>query len=42
MAVLLEGIYQRSLHDATRPDLVDVGDGAMGFLQRALEVLDQR
>lgn len=42
MAVLLEGIYQRSLHDETRPDLVDVGDGAMGFLQRALEVLDQR
>ncbi len=42
MAVLLEGIFQRSLHDATRPDLVDVGDGAMGFLQRALEVLDQR
>ena len=42
MAVLLEGIYQRSLHDETRPDLVDVGGGAMGFLQRALEVLDQR
>ena len=42
MAVLLEGIYQRSLHDATRPDLVDVGAGAMGFLERALEVLDQR
>ena len=42
MAVLLEGIYQRSLHDETRPDLVDVGAGAMGFLERALEVLDQR
>lgn len=42
MAVLLEGIYQRSLHDETRPDLVDVGDGAMGFLQRAFEVLGQR
>jgi aminoglycoside phosphotransferase (APT) family kinase protein len=42
MAVLLEGIYQRSLHDGTRPDLVDVGAGAMGFLERALEVLDQR
>lgn len=42
MTVLLEGIYQRSLHDATRPDLVDVGAGAMGFLNRALEVLDQR
>ena len=39
MAVLLEGIYQRSLHDPTRPDLVDVGAGAMSFLERALEVL---
>lgn len=38
MAVLLEGIYQRSLRDVTRPDLVDVGEGAMGFLHRALEV----
>ena len=40
MAVLLEGIYQRSLHDSTRPNLEDVGAGAMGFLTRALEVLD--
>jgi len=42
MAVLLEGIYQRSLHDSTRPNLEDVGVGAMGFLTRALEVLDNR
>ena len=42
MAVLLEGIYQRSLHDPTRPELVDVGAGAMGFLGRALEVVDGR
>lgn len=41
MAVLLEGIYQRSLHDPTRPELTDVGAGAMGFLDRALEVLDE-
>ena len=41
MAVLLEGIYQRSLHDPTRPELTDVGAGAMGFLKRALEVVDQ-
>jgi aminoglycoside phosphotransferase (APT) family kinase protein len=41
MAVLLEGIYQRSLHDPTRPDLVDVGTGAMSFLGRALEVLSK-
>jgi len=42
MAVLLEGIYQRSIHDPTRPELVDVGAGAMGFLDRALEVLAER
>lgn len=42
MAVLLEGIYQRSIHDSTRPELVEVGVGAMGFLHRALEVLDTR
>lgn len=42
MAVLLEGIYQRSIHDPTRPELVDVGAGAMGFLNRALEVLAER
>lgn len=39
MAVLLEGIFQRSRHDPTRPDLDDVGVGAMGFLDRALEVV---
>ncbi|MEI7622839.1 MAG: phosphotransferase family protein [Actinomycetes bacterium] len=42
MSVLLEGIYQRSIHDPTRPELVDVGAGAMGFLDRALEVLVER
>ena len=42
MAVLLEGIYQRSLHDPSRPDLEDVGAGAMGFLIRALEVLESQ
>lgn len=42
MAVLLEGIYQRSLHDPSRPDLEDVGAGAMGFLNRALEVLESQ
>ena len=42
MSVLLEGIYQRSIHDPTRPELVDVGAGAMGFLNRALEVLAER
>ena len=41
MAVLLEGIFQRSLHDPTRPVLDDVGNGAMGFLDRALEVLGE-
>lgn len=39
MAVLLEGIYQRSLHDPTRPVLEDVGEGAMGFLARARAVV---
>lgn len=42
MAVLLEGIFQRSLQDPSRPDLDDVGAGAMGFLDRAHEVLAER
>ncbi|MEX1218575.1 MAG: phosphotransferase family protein [Acidimicrobiales bacterium] len=42
MAVLLEGIYQRSLSDTTRPKLVEVGERAMGFHRRALEVVSGR
>jgi len=39
MAVLLEGIHQRSLRDSTRPDMVEMGDRAMVNLDRALAVI---
>jgi aminoglycoside phosphotransferase (APT) family kinase protein len=39
MAVLLEGIHQRSLHDPTRPDLVEVGDRALVNVSRALDAI---
>ncbi|CAB4323589.1 MAG: phosphotransferase [Actinobacteria bacterium] len=39
MAVLLEGIHQRSLRDPTRPDMVEMGDRAMANLERALAVI---
>ncbi|CAM8645714.1 COG3173 Predicted aminoglycoside phosphotransferase [Acidimicrobiia bacterium] len=41
MAVLLEGIHQRSLRDPTRPDLVEVGDRALANVSRALEAVSR-
>lgn len=40
MTVLLEGIYQRSLHDDTRPAMNAVGEQALRFLSRATELVD--
>ncbi len=39
LAVLLEGIYQRSLRDPSRPDMVDTGALAVRTLARALDVV---
>ena len=39
MAVLLEGIYQRSLKDPTRPVMDAVGEQALRFLRRATELV---
>ncbi|MCD9624098.1 phosphotransferase family protein [Rhabdothermincola salaria] len=39
MTVLLEGIYQRSLKDPTRPAMDMVGDQALRFLRRATELV---
>jgi aminoglycoside phosphotransferase (APT) family kinase protein len=39
-AVLLEGIYQRSLKDPTRPDQDMVGDRALVGMARAVELVD--
>jgi aminoglycoside phosphotransferase (APT) family kinase protein len=41
-AVLLEGIYQRSLHDPTRPDQDLVGERVLVGMARALELVDGR
>ena len=41
MAVLLEGIHQRSLRDPTRPDLVEVGDRALANVSRALDAVSR-
>ena len=38
-AVLLEGIYQRSLHDPTRAVQHDSGERALGHVARALDVI---
>ena len=40
MAVLLEGIHQRSLRDPSRPDMVAMGDRAMMNLERAIALVD--
>ena len=40
MAVLLEGIHQRSLRDPSRPAMVAIGDRAIVNLHRALAVID--
>jgi aminoglycoside phosphotransferase (APT) family kinase protein len=40
LAVLVEGIYQRSLQDPTRPDQVDSGERALRYVARALELID--
>lgn len=39
LAVLVEGIYQRSLRDSTRPDQVDSGERALLNVARAVELL---
>jgi aminoglycoside phosphotransferase (APT) family kinase protein len=40
LAVLLEGIYQRSIQDPTRPDAVGVGDRVLFNVGRAVELVD--
>ena len=40
LAVLLEGIYQRSLRDPSRPDQDEVGDRVLFNVDRAVELLD--
>ena len=40
MAVLLEGIYQRSLHDPTRDVMESIGRQAARFMRRASELAD--
>ncbi len=40
LAVLLEGIYQRSLRDATRPDQHAIGERAIYNVDRAVELLE--
>ena len=40
MSVLLEGIYQRSRHDPSRLDVAQMGETAMGFLERATAIVD--
>jgi aminoglycoside phosphotransferase (APT) family kinase protein len=39
LAVLLEGIYQRSLHDLTRDDQHDMGERALASVDRALVLM---
>ena len=39
MAVLLEGIHQRSLHDPTRDDMTEIGEQASRFMRRARELI---
>jgi aminoglycoside phosphotransferase (APT) family kinase protein len=41
MAVLLEGIHQRSLRDPTGPDLAEVGDRALANVSRALDAISR-
>jgi aminoglycoside phosphotransferase (APT) family kinase protein len=38
LTVLVEGIYQRSLHDPTKTHQYDVGELALGNLVRAVEL----
>jgi aminoglycoside phosphotransferase (APT) family kinase protein len=38
LAVLTEGIYQRSLHDPTRPDRHDVGERVLSNVSRAIDL----
>jgi aminoglycoside phosphotransferase (APT) family kinase protein len=42
LAVLVEGIYQRSLRDPTRPDMDDVGRRAVWNLDRARAIVSAR
>jgi aminoglycoside phosphotransferase (APT) family kinase protein len=39
LAVLLEGIFQRSLRDTTRPDQVDMGERVFHNVNRALTLI---
>jgi len=41
LAVLLEGIYQRSLRDPTRPDQVDMGERVFHNVDRALALIGE-
>ena len=41
LAVLLEGIYQRSLRDPTRPDQVDMGERVFHNVNRALALIKE-